>query len=313
MRRTIVVSLTILVMALVGLGATAQGVSLQSEAGTTMLASPAVRVVALEWSYAEDLLALGLQPVGVADTNGFRKWVTTEPALADDVADVGTRQEPSLESILALKPDLILAVDFRHRPILDQLNAIAPTLLFNPYPAEGRGGQLDEMRQTLRTIAAAVGRADVAEQVLADLDAHLAAWKARLAAAGWEGKQVLLAQAFSSQGSPQIRVFTGNALAMQVLVAIGLRDRWPNPYALYGFDTIDLEGVVPVSDADAFLYVAQKDDDVIANNLANNPIWKTFAFVRADHVYALGGDAWLFGGPLSAGLVADRIGHALTP
>lgn len=291
----------------------AQPVTLESGAGTTELPAPATRVVALEWTYAEDLLALGMQPVGVADVGGFRTWVATDPTLDDGVADVGTRQEPSLEAILALEPDLILAVDFRHRPILDQLEAIAPTLLFNPYPAEGEGSQLDEMRQTLATIATAVGKPDAAEQVLDALDAHLASWKERLAEAGWAGKSVLLAQAFSSQGSPQIRVFTENAGAVQLLLGLGLRDRWPNPYALYGFDTVDLEGLVPVADADAFLYVAQADDDVIADDLASNPIWSAFAFVRSGEVHALGGDAWLFGGPLSAGLLADRIGNALVP
>lgn len=312
MRRTWYASL--LAVACMALGAAgAQPVTLESGAGTTELPSPATRVVALEWTYAEDLLALGMQPVGVADVGGFRTWVATDPTLDDGVADVGTRQEPSLEAILALDPDLILAVDFRHRPILDQLEAIAPTLLFNPYPAEGEGSQLDEMRQTLRTIATAVGKPDAAEQVLDALDAHLASWKERLAEAGWAGKSVLLAQAFSSQGSPQIRVFTENAGAVQLLLGLGLRDRWPNPYALYGFDTVDLEGLVPVADADAFLYVAQADDDVIADDLASNPIWSAFAFVRSGEVHALGGDAWLFGGPLSAGLLADRIGNALVP
>ncbi|WP_152549453.1 hypothetical protein [Geomicrobium sp. JCM 19038] len=32
------------------------------------------RVVALEWLYAENLLALGIDPVGVADIEGFETW-----------------------------------------------------------------------------------------------------------------------------------------------------------------------------------------------------------------------------------------------
>jgi ferric hydroxamate transport system substrate-binding protein len=84
--------------------------------------------------YAENLLALGIQPVGVADIRGYQKYVNVQPSLAESVVDIGTRQEPSLEAIAQLKPDLILGVELRHQTIYDTLSAIAPTLLFNPYP-----------------------------------------------------------------------------------------------------------------------------------------------------------------------------------
>src|SRR5690554_378402 len=86
------------------------------------------RVVVLEWTYAEDVLALGVQPVGAADIENYNKWVNIGTELSSEVVDVGTRQEPNLETIASLEPDLIIAVSFRHKPILDQLNAIAPTL-----------------------------------------------------------------------------------------------------------------------------------------------------------------------------------------
>src|SRR5690606_28871868 len=65
--------------------------------GDTEIEGVPQRIVALEWTYAEDLLALGIQPAGVADVAGYETWVNVEPALADSVVDVGTRQEPSLE------------------------------------------------------------------------------------------------------------------------------------------------------------------------------------------------------------------------
>ncbi|MGB3760615.1 MAG: ABC transporter substrate-binding protein, partial [Rivularia sp. (in: cyanobacteria)] len=64
------------------------------------------RVVALGWVYVEDLLALGIQPVGVADIEGYQKFVNIQPQLAASVVDVGTRAEPNLEAIAQLEPDL---------------------------------------------------------------------------------------------------------------------------------------------------------------------------------------------------------------
>ena len=293
-------------LAIAGL-ALGQGIELEHPGGTLTLDEPATRVVALEWTYAEDLLAVGVQPTGVADVAGYRTWVNVEPELADDVADVGTRQEPSLEAILALEPDLIIGVEFRHAPILEQLQGIAPTLLFNPYPGEDGPTQLEEMEQTFRTIAAAVGRSEEAEAVLAENETVFERATAEIEAAGAAGSEVLLVQAFTAQNSPQIRVFTDNAMAVGVLKRLGLENAWPGEFATYGFDTVDVEGLAPVSDADAFFYVVQETDDVFADQLASNPLWQNLGFVRSDATYSLGGDTWLFGGPLSVRLIAEQI------
>src|SRR5687768_3607948 len=54
--------------------------------GETEITGTPQRIVALEWTYAEDLLALGVQPVGVADIAGMNKWVEMkEFSLSPDV------------------------------------------------------------------------------------------------------------------------------------------------------------------------------------------------------------------------------------
>jgi ABC-type Fe3+-hydroxamate transport system substrate-binding protein len=139
--------------------------------GEATLEAPAERVVVLEWDFAEHLLAVGVDPVGVADVAGYGDWLASE--LPEDVTDVGTRQEPSLEQIAALEPDLIVGVDFRHEATRDQLKAIAPTLILRDYPEPGQGSELELMREALTTIGEATGRTEQAEEALADLDEHL--------------------------------------------------------------------------------------------------------------------------------------------
>ena len=264
------------------------------------------RIVVLEWTYAEDLLALDVQPIGVADVEGYRKWVNVEPALSDDVADVGTRQEPSLEAIAALEPDLIIGVQFRHEPIYDELSDIAPTLVFNPYPGEDGPNQLEEMEQTFLAIAAAVGREEQGQDVLAALDEAYEVARAELEEAGHTGREFVLTQAFTSQDVPQLRLFTDNAMAVQILEAIGLENAWDAGLEQYGFSTVGVEALANVQDVD-FFYVVQDDDNVFENQLRENAVWRNLAFVREERAYPLGGDTWLFGGPLSAELVVDKI------
>lgn len=274
--------------------------------GSTQLEALPSRIVALEWTYAEDLLALGIQPGGVADIDGYRKWVNVEPQLADDVTDVGTRQEPSLETIAELEPDLIIGVQFRHEPIYDDLSAIAPTLIFNPYPGEDGPNQFEEMRRTFLAIAKAVGREQQGQDVLAGLDRIFEAAQSKLTDAGYSDREFVLVQAFTSQDVPQMRLFTDNAMAVQLLEAIGLDNAWEAGFEQYGFSTAGVEALANVETAD-FFYVVQDDDNVFETQLKDNPVWRNLAFVREERAYPLGGDTWLFGGPLSAELIVDKV------
>ena len=82
------------------------------------------RIVVLEYSFADHLAMLDTAPVGYAVDAmpdyllPFTEGVGAEP--------VGTRAEPSLEAIVALRPDLIIGDLRRHEAIYDQLSEIAP-------------------------------------------------------------------------------------------------------------------------------------------------------------------------------------------
>lgn len=274
--------------------------------GEICIPSDAERVIALEWTYAEDLLALGLQPAGVADIESYKAWVQIPLELDETVADVGTRQEPNLEAITALDPDLILAVNFRHAALYDTLSAIAPTLMFDPYPVDGTT-QYEEMLTTFGAIATATGRESEAEAVLETLNAGFDAAKRALEAAGRGGETFILSQTFLSSEVPTFRLFTENALAVQVLEQIGLENAWGDAVQPFGFSTVDFEAFARIEDTN-FFYVAQDDYQTM---LADLPLWNGLPFVQSGHAYWLGGDAWLFGGPLSMQVVVDTVLSAM--
>ena len=88
-----------------------------------------------------------VQPVGNADNANYKVYVTDQAALDDSVTDIGTRSEPNMEAIAALKPDLIIANADNNSNVYDQLKAIAPTLEFDPY--DGDGYNYDKMTTIL--------------------------------------------------------------------------------------------------------------------------------------------------------------------
>jgi iron complex transport system substrate-binding protein len=264
------------------------------------------RVVALEWTYAEDLLALGVQPVGVADIAGYSDWVRVPVSLDETVVDVGTRQEPNLERIAELEPDLIVTASFRATNNYDELNAIAPVLAFDPYPTDG-SSHYQEMLSTFATIADVVGREAEAEAVIDALEAHFAAAERGLEAAGRAGESFILSQGWVANDAATFRLFTDNAMAVQILEQIGLENAWDDAPQLYGFTEISFEGFAGIGDTN-FFYVAQNDANLA---FAESPLWSGLPFVQSDRAYWLGGDVWLFGGPLSAQLLVDTILSAM--
>lgn len=259
------------------------------------------RVVALEWTQAENLLALGVQPVGMADIEGYNNWVKIPVSLDESVVDVGTRQEPNLESIAMLNPDLILAVSFRTGQNYDALSAIAPTLVFDPYPTDMT--HYEEMLLTFERIAQAVDREEEAAEVVASMEAHFAAAREALAANGREGETFILSQTFISSDVPTFRLFTDNALATEVLAQMGMVNQWDDAPQQFGFSTVGFEAFADMPETN-FFYIAQPD---YRQTLVESALWNGTSFASADRAYWLGGDVWLFGGPLSMVALVDTV------
>ncbi|KVD37623.1 iron ABC transporter substrate-binding protein [Burkholderia ubonensis] len=285
-------------------GASLAGNPVVSQASATMPAR-AQRVVALEFMFAETLAALDITPVGMVDTAFYPGWLGYDNARFAHVTDVGSRQEPGLEAIAAVKPDLIIGVGFRHAPIFAALDRIAPTILFQFSPNVNEGGvpvtQLDWTRQIFRTIGAVTGRSARAQAVEAQLDAGLARNAKRLAAAGRQHERVALLQ---DLGLPdRYWAYTGNSTAAGLARALGL-DLWPKKPTR--------EGTLYVTSADlltqrdlAVLFVTATGMDVPLDAKLDSPVWQYVPARKAKRIALVERNIWGFGGPMSALKLAD--------
>lgn len=287
-----------------------EAITIKHAEGETKLDKPAKRVVVLEWAYAEDLLALGVQPVGMADIENYNKWVNTEIKPSKDVVDVGTRQQPNLEEISKLKPDLIITASFRAKEIKDELEQIAPTLLFDT--STNNENHLAEMTETLNQIAKAVGKEAEAEKVLKEMDKTFADAKAKIEKAELKDKDIVITQAFTLKDVPTFRILTDNAMAVQVAKELGLTNAFePGTAPADGFKQSTVEALQPVQDAN-FIYIVADDDNIFDTALKGNPAWEGLNFKKEDKMYKLEGDTWIFGGPLSAQSLANQIADVMT-
>jgi len=86
------------------------------------------RIVGLMEADVDALLALGITPVGATNGRGQSMPPRYLDEYLGDVTSVGTFYSPNLEILLELDPDLILFGGFTDEAVLEQLNAIAPTV-----------------------------------------------------------------------------------------------------------------------------------------------------------------------------------------
>ncbi len=269
------------------------------------------RIVALEWSSAEHLLALGIQPVGIADIPNMKKWVKLPVEISPEVVDVGSRTSPNLESIMMLKPDLIIGIKRNVEANYDEMSKIAPTIAFDTNPAEGQGSQYDRMIEIFKQIADITGKNAEAEAALKDLDKTYAEAKEKLTKAGADKVPFVLAMGYSNQNAVEFRLSTDNSTAASILIHIGLTNKYkPKKFEQTGMTLADVEALPALQDAN-FLHIIQDDDNVIENQLKNNPVWNGLTFVKENRVYALGGDLWPYGGTMSAKILANKVVNLL--
>ncbi|PZG20078.1 ABC transporter substrate-binding protein [Nonomuraea aridisoli] len=266
---------------------------------------PATRVVTLEWAETEMVASLGVMPIGVADVAGYGVW-NTSAKLDPSVKDVGNRQEPSVDSISALQPDLVVMEAARDSALVSQLESFVPVVVTEGSDATGN---LARMRADLNMIATALDKTAEAGKLLAEFDAALAEGKQKIAAAGAGGSPFVMADGWKQGSTISIRLFGKGSLVSDVATELGLKNAWTGKVdEMWGLGTTDVEGLTSLKDpAIRFFYNASDGDDVFADGLAGNAIWKSLPFVEKGQVTKLPDGIWTFGGPLSSRQYADAL------
>ncbi len=243
------------------------------------------RIACFDYGLAETLLLLGIEPVAVMSAADWSVW--TGETLPPGVADLGASQEPNLERLAALKPDLILSTDFTSMAE-PAARRIAPVERFNVYAAGLE--PLARARAVTQGLGARLGIPGRAADTLSRFDTELAALSKRLPP---DAPPVLVVAFLDARHA---RVFGRASLFGGALEQMGLRNAYPEPVNIWGFNTVGIEALAPYGDA-FFLAVDPASPDTWPT-LAQSPLWTELPFVREGHVRRI--DAVLTFGALGA-------------
>ncbi|MFD7689440.1 ABC transporter substrate-binding protein [Streptomyces sp. NPDC059781] len=290
----------------------AQAITLTDATGAKVeLDGPAKKVVGTEWNVVEHLVSLGVDPVGVADVKGYKTWDAAVP-LRNEPKDIGTRGEPSMDTIASLEPDLIVATTDLQPDVVEQLRKVAPVLGVKSADAA------DPIGQTLKSvdlIAEATGTTERAATLKKDFDAKLAEGKKALADAGLDGAEIAFADGYVASNQVSLRPYTSGSLIGAVNERLGLKNAWKlKGDEAYGLASTDVEGLTGLGEVH-FAYIGNKDDaasDPFGKELADNSVWKSLPFVKSGDVHRLDDGIWMFGGTGSMEAYADSLVASLT-
>ncbi|MEI5100636.1 iron-siderophore ABC transporter substrate-binding protein [Streptomyces sp. PmtG] len=286
----------------------AEPITLTDGTGTKVtLDGPAKKVVGTEWNAVESLISLGVEPAGVADVKGYKAWDTAVP-LKNDPKDVGTRGEPSMDTIASLKPDLIIATTDLPAAAVKQMRKIAPVLNLRPADASNPIGQ---MTDNLDLLAKATGTTERSKKLKKDFEAKLAEGKKKLAAAGHAGAEYAFADGYVTGNQTSIRPYTSGSLIGAVNEKLGLKNDWKvKGDKAYGLGTTDVEGLTKLDDDVQFAYIGNDGDkgsNPFAGVLKKDKVWTTLPFVKKGNVHRLPDGIWMFGGTESMNQYVDAV------
>ena len=263
--------------------------------GSTEVPAEPERVVVLDSSFLDSSIALGVTPVGA--TEGIA-GAGLPAYLGDDVADVelvGLTEEPTLEEVAALAPDLIIGAKVRHQDIYEQLSAIAPTVFSE---SSGTNWQ-DQVRLT----GEALGRSDEAEQLLADVESRAAEVGEQVGAADMTATIVRFIPG-------QIRLYGPGTFSGSVLESVGF-DLGDKGYdEQYGMAVISQERL-DLIDADVVFATNPGEESagrISTDREAAGPLWEQLPAVVDGRQHDIADSTWMTGiGVLGANRILDDV------
>ena len=141
-------------------------VTVETAQGSVSLPGAPAKVAALDLSVVETMVALGVTPAGVPD----KLYLDYLQPLAGTAAPVGTLQEPNLEGLAALGPDLIVVAN-RSAAKKDAVAQVAPAIDMTVDGAD----LIDDAKARLAALAALFGKETEGQALIAEVDGKLAA------------------------------------------------------------------------------------------------------------------------------------------
>ncbi|MCL1046972.1 iron-siderophore ABC transporter substrate-binding protein [Shewanella electrodiphila] len=275
-------------------------IEIKDSNGIQQFASIPTRVAALNWDVAEQVLELGVTPIAMPDVAGYKEWVMN-PAVPDEVMDVGTRVEPNFQRLAALKPDVIIIAS-PQLDLLPRLEQIAPVLFFQTYSEHHDNAQA--ALDNFLSIAKLLGKEPEAQTRIAQMHAVIAEQKQQLLSAYNGTLPKVSTFRFASMTS--VYLYGDNSTAQYALKLLGIEPALKVEATQWGLKQQRLKSLRYIGDGVALYFepFAQETE------LSQSVMWNAMPFVRHNKMNSIA-PAWNYGGAISIEYMAQALTKSL--
>lgn len=264
------------------------------------------RVVTLFQGATDSAVALGVTPCGIVDSWSEKPTYRYLRQALDQVPHVGLETQPSLEDIVLLEPELIVASRFRHQRIAPLLEQIAPVVMLE---------EVFEFKQTLLQMGVALHRQRQAMGLLGQWQRRVARLRQQLQAkfAGHWPPTVSVLEIRDDH----VRSHLPASFAGSVLNELGFKWSEASRAARGASLKLTSKESLPVVDADIFFVFMRADSQAVQRNydsLVRHPLWQQMRAPQRREVWPVDGVAWsMSGGILGVNLMLDDIARLARP
>ena len=261
--------------------------------GETCVPNNPQRIIAASESTLEAALILGLKPIGTTTYSQQSDYLRER---FESTASVGMDSRLlSLEKILTIKPDLILATDDygEQQELYDRLSQIAPTVI-----GKWWDGKNIRWKECFKLFAQAFGKTSEAEEIVNAYNQRIAELQQQM---GDRLPNTVIS--IIAIRPDRIRLFGKTKLiSSTILEDIG----FPRPLSQEEGMDISLESIGD-ADGDIIFLMVPDPEAQLYQQVMNHPLWKQLNAVQAGKVYQVENSYWGGSGYIAANLVLDDL------
>ncbi|WP_434751902.1 ABC transporter substrate-binding protein [Paenibacillus amylolyticus] len=256
--------------------------------GTSVVPQKIERMVVLSAAYIDHMLTIGEKPAGV--NVEVRYGGDYLPYLADQlqgVPTVGSADNPNLEAIVQIDPDVIVIESRTAENAYDQLEKIAPTIVLGDDWMNYKD-DTTYWTQDLLTIAGMYNKVELAKEKIADVQEQADQLKAKIE----QLDQKKLAYLRVREKNLQIYAAKGHPTNILLYHDLGFV-----PTAVTPAEQREDLSMEKISDIDADFVVLEVDPNAqdYLGKMKESSLWKNVPAVGANRVYQTD-SFWLFKG-----------------
>ncbi|MGO4345776.1 ABC transporter substrate-binding protein [Paenibacillus sp. MCAF9] len=238
-------------------------------------ASPA-KIVVLDIGALDNLLELGITPIGAPSILAAGDPYPAYLKGTEGISNIGSVNEPNLEAIDALKPDLIIGNKDTHDAIHDQLTKIAPTVFVETLGVTWKAN--------LQLHAEAVNKQAEGQKLLDAYNGKITDLKSKLAD---KGKSVSLFR----PRADKIQIYLKDTFAGTIMTDAGINR--PESQNIEGFSKDVTEEQMSSLDGDIILWF-NREPDAFAK-VEKSALWASLNGVKSNSVHSVDWEYWMSG------------------